>query len=319
MEPTQYDLDPELARVNVLRMRGDFDAAKDHCLAVLRKAPENETANLLMGDICAAAGDMQQAEDWYRIALDIDPNSAKARHKLDGLIAAKAVEEIASAEQQIGVPINRGPNQYLFPILLGVFVLFVIALAYLIGRKMRDGDTQPLVIRSPRIEIPASPPAARMAPEVPNTASDSATDETDAKPALKASTELDIREALELADRQHIQEIRINPSTRAVHITLRKLPVDEERDLAARAISAVLAKLVDVPRVLIYVTRDGQSVSAADVKREQFDALPRDSGVLRPPVADHLLPENWPLPEPEPTGETGAATAGSPTPATTGG
>ncbi|MBV6458967.1 MAG: hypothetical protein HONBIEJF_02106 [Fimbriimonadaceae bacterium] len=316
MEPTHYDLDPDLARVNVLRMRGDFDAAKDHCLAVLRKAPENETANLLMGDICAEAGDMRQAEDWYRIALDIDPHSVKARKKLDGLIAAKAVEEIASAEQQIGVPVNRGPNQYLFPTLLGLFVLFVIALAYLIGRKMRDSDTQPLVIRSPRIEIPASPPAARMAPEVPEATSGNSSEDPDAKPALKASTELDIREALELADRQHIQEIRINPSTRAVHITLRKLPIDEERDLSARTIVSVLERLVDIPRVLIYVTRDGQSVSAADVKREAFDALPRDNGVLRQPVADHLLPENWPLAEPEPVGD---ATTGSPTPPTTGG
>jgi len=319
MEPKQHDIDPELARVNVLRMRGDFEAAKDHCLAALRKSPENETANLLMGDICAAAGDSQQAEDWYRIALDIDPHSAKARKKLDGLIAAKAVEEIASAEKQIGVAIDRGPNQYLFPVLLGVFVLFVIALAYLIGRKMRETDNTPLVIRSPRIEIPASPPAARMAPNVPNATTENSGATGDSKPALKASTELDIREALELADRQHIQEIRINPTTRAVHITLRKLPVEDERELAARSIVAVLERLVDVPRVLVYVTRDGQSVSAADVKREQFDALPRENGVLKQPVADHLLPENWPLPEPEASSGDAGATAGSAMPPTTGG
>jgi hypothetical protein len=145
--------------------------------------------------------------------------------------------------------------------------------------------------------IPEAPPVARMAPEVPREENV----EKDSAPAIKSSSELDVREALGLQDLQHVQEVRINPTSHAVHITLKKLSIEEERETAARAIAAVFERLLDVPRVLIYVTRDGQSTSAADVRRQQFEALPKESTPLSQLVAEKLLPEQWPPPEPAPS------------------
>jgi Tfp pilus assembly protein PilF len=73
---------PELARVNLLRLRGDYKAAQDHCRAVLRKFPNNVTANQLLGDLCQETGDLSQAKEWYELALDIAPNHAHIQQKL---------------------------------------------------------------------------------------------------------------------------------------------------------------------------------------------------------------------------------------------
>ncbi len=83
-DPTASDavVEQELAKANLLRVRKDFRNAEDQCLAVLRKLPNNVSANVLLGDICYERGDFHQAAEWYELALDLDPRSVPTQQKL---------------------------------------------------------------------------------------------------------------------------------------------------------------------------------------------------------------------------------------------
>ncbi|MEO7453713.1 MAG: tetratricopeptide repeat protein [Fimbriimonadales bacterium] len=83
---------PEIARANLLRLKGDLDSAEKVCLAVLRRFPNNPAAHGMMGDLCFEAGKLENAKQWYEMALDLTPNDEGLRRKL------KAIDE-SSAKQ----------------------------------------------------------------------------------------------------------------------------------------------------------------------------------------------------------------------------
>ena len=78
-----------LAQANLLRMRGCWDEAVDKCMAALRLAPQNASAQSLLGDIYENQGRMDDAAQWYRMALDVNPDSPADRLKLDRLMEAR--------------------------------------------------------------------------------------------------------------------------------------------------------------------------------------------------------------------------------------
>ncbi len=74
-----------LAQANLHRMRGQWDAAAEKCMAALRLAPDSASANSLLGDIYENQGRYDDAAQWYRMALDANPDSPADRLKLDRL------------------------------------------------------------------------------------------------------------------------------------------------------------------------------------------------------------------------------------------
>ena len=75
-----------LAQANLLRMRGHWEEAAQSCMAALRLAPDSSSANSLLGDIYENQGRYDDAAQWYRMALDVNPNSPADRLKLDRLL-----------------------------------------------------------------------------------------------------------------------------------------------------------------------------------------------------------------------------------------
>ena len=63
-----------LTQANLSRVRGNWNEAIDHCVAVLQADPANAAAHALLGDIYAARGRREDAVQWYRMALEIHPN-----------------------------------------------------------------------------------------------------------------------------------------------------------------------------------------------------------------------------------------------------
>ena len=74
-----------LAQANLLRMRGHWEEAAQSCMAALRLAPDSSSANSLLGDIYENQGRYDDAAQWYRMALDVYPDSLADRVKLDRL------------------------------------------------------------------------------------------------------------------------------------------------------------------------------------------------------------------------------------------
>lgn len=76
------DAGPLLARANLLRMRGQWEEAANHCIEVLRLEPGNPTAHSLLGDIYQDQGQPEEARHWYHLALELNPHSTADRAKL---------------------------------------------------------------------------------------------------------------------------------------------------------------------------------------------------------------------------------------------
>lgn len=74
-----------LAQANLLRVRGHWEEAAEACMAALRLAPDSSSANSLLGDIYENQGRYDDAAQWYRMALDANPDSPADIVKLDRL------------------------------------------------------------------------------------------------------------------------------------------------------------------------------------------------------------------------------------------
>lgn len=79
-----------LAQANLCRMRGQWEAATEKCMQVMTLAPNNASAQSLLGDIYDNQGFLDDAVQWYRMALDVQPDSPADRLKLSRLLEAKA-------------------------------------------------------------------------------------------------------------------------------------------------------------------------------------------------------------------------------------
>ncbi len=79
-----------LAQANLCRMRGQWQDATEKCMQVMTLAPNNASAQSLLGDIYDNQGFLDDAIQWYRMALDVQPDSPADRLKLSRLIEAKA-------------------------------------------------------------------------------------------------------------------------------------------------------------------------------------------------------------------------------------
>lgn len=132
-----------LAQANLLRMRGCWEDAVDRCMAALRLAPESSSAQSLMGDIYENQGRYDDAAQWYRMALDLNPNSPADRMKLDLLLrlrvepaearaSASAVEAPAETEPSPLSLLLQSPEKALRfgAVAAALLLLFVVGLAY---------------------------------------------------------------------------------------------------------------------------------------------------------------------------------------------
>ena len=76
-----------LAQANLLRMRGCWEEAVESCMAALRLTPDSHSAQSLLGDIYENQGRLDDAIQWYRMALDLNPTSTADRMKLERLLS----------------------------------------------------------------------------------------------------------------------------------------------------------------------------------------------------------------------------------------
>lgn len=69
---------PLLTKANVCRLRHEWNEATDACIAVLRSQPNNRHAHSLLGDIYRDQGKWDDAMQWYRMALELEPTPGDA-------------------------------------------------------------------------------------------------------------------------------------------------------------------------------------------------------------------------------------------------
>lgn len=173
---------PELAKANLHRMRKEYKPAKDICLGILRRFPNNASANTLLGDICVEQDDLEQAAEWYELALDIVPDSAADKAKLDDVRAKLAEKEKAVTVESLGIThTNKPPYVTIAAIIVAVAIIGVaVGMAVsggnqkqavgdkpiLIGDKPQNSSTQPVQSDGPQTLIKDPDLAAKIAGEL---------------------------------------------------------------------------------------------------------------------------------------------------------
>lgn len=75
-----------LAEANLLRTRKQPEQAINKCLEVLRRDPNNASAQSLLGDIHRDQGRPHEAVECYKLALQLNPAQLADREKLDTLL-----------------------------------------------------------------------------------------------------------------------------------------------------------------------------------------------------------------------------------------
>ncbi len=85
-ESDETIIGPLLARANLLRMRSQWDEAVAACTEALRRMPESPTACSLLGDIYEAQNKLDDALQWYGMAVEFDPANKTDRAKLDRVV-----------------------------------------------------------------------------------------------------------------------------------------------------------------------------------------------------------------------------------------
>lgn len=79
-----------LAQANLLRMRGQWPEAIERCMKALKVSPDNASAQSLLGDIYENQGLLDDAIQWYRMALDVCPDSPADKMKLARVVESKS-------------------------------------------------------------------------------------------------------------------------------------------------------------------------------------------------------------------------------------
>lgn len=145
VEGSDTEVYRDLAQTNLLRMRGSYKEAIQVCLSILKRYPHNVTAHSLLGDIYAEQGDLEQAAEWYEMALDLSPQAEAERQKLDMIRRQILERQTAATDQQLEIPESKPPKTGLLVGLIAVAVLVVGTTAYVLGTMMKPKPETPQV------------------------------------------------------------------------------------------------------------------------------------------------------------------------------
>lgn len=152
---------PKLAEANLLRMRSKFKEAEDICLSILHQFPHNLSANILLGDIAVEKGDLDQATEWYELALDIDPDAQAVEEKLEDVRLKREEVITATTVEQLGLPTKKQrPIVLWISIIAGIVIvggLGWIAYRQTIHSTVVTDDPNAPYIIPPNPPIPPNP------------------------------------------------------------------------------------------------------------------------------------------------------------------
>lgn len=250
---------PELAKANVLRMRKEFKAAEDVCLAILRRFPNNASSNTLLGDIATERGALDQAVEWYELALDIVPDSKENQEKLAAVKAQLAEQQAQATVVNLGIP-DKKPPYVLIGLAGAVIVGFVIAGYMIANRETGTTDpNKPLVVggQEDRGERPADP-----LPEPPKPTPDVSFFTSAPELATTLATALAI-------DPMRIPLVETNGDKSEVRLSLTISEPEGEWPLRARLVWKAF-ELNETTETVELTVRDGERTITQSVNRAEY-------------------------------------------------
>ncbi|MFN3729109.1 MAG: tetratricopeptide repeat protein [Fimbriimonadaceae bacterium] len=249
----------DLSRANVSRMRGDYAQAIEICRAILRDHAQNVSTHMLLGDVHADQGQLEQAAQCYEVAVDLDPSNDAHRQKLDSVRRRLADMEAAAAAKSLGLP-NTRPKVGLYIATLVAFILLSSGLAYVLGVRGTLIGGPPEVVEDIVLETPKAP-TEEPSPTVASPPTPVSTDAEEDRAILGAL-------ANRAADGRLVTEANVDPRFGTLGLTVSTPEGESPRLVAARLGVQALETLPDIRVVTVRCLEAGRIVFIADVRRE---------------------------------------------------
>ena len=250
---------PELARANLARMRKEWKQAEDICLSILRRFPNNHSSNTLLGDIAAERGDLEQAAEWYELALDIVPDDEETKLKLQTAKDELSTRQTQTTVETLGIPPKRAPIALYLMITL-VVAAFTVATVMMLNKPKETGPNPntPIVLEDQKlpaktdIEEPTTPDEAPVTYKI----------DDDLAASIATDAQMDGR-ALTAS---------IADPGGSVRLILHAVGTDGEWIQRARVVMSAFKLRVDAPKVeLQYLTSADPKPETQFVVRSSFE------------------------------------------------
>ena len=275
-----------LAQANLLRVRGCWLEAVDACRAALRLSPDSAAAQSLLGDIYENQGDLDQAAQWYRMALDSSPDSAADRMKLDRILGYQEVASPAAV-----LPRAAAPERIIRALALAAVlaVLLIAGLAFSAARRQAHSPPLDAEVKTAPVVVAA---ATGQAAPARDSAEQSLMDTLNAAPALSGQSAAAL-------------DVQIDPRTGRDTLTIGQAgPVASRASVERVALTAALtaastgaASDFTVRCVLPLPGGGGTLAFVGDVTRVSLPALPADGSdplaAFNDAQIDALLLNSW--------------------------
>jgi len=147
-----------LLNAHLLKIRGELESAAAECIKALRINPDSIEAHTLLGDVYTSQGKTEDAIRWYKLALDISPESRKSQDRLDEILPPRR------ALGRFGFPI---PKLNLVTLIAAtVLILLVVLIAVVLNRPQPSARDQlaPFSTSTPAPSNPSVAPVTTVTP-----------------------------------------------------------------------------------------------------------------------------------------------------------
>lgn len=161
-EEAERLVNPRLARANLLRLRGQWEEAIRACAEVLRQFPSNVHAHALMGDIYRDQGNLEEAAQWYKLALELAPDSVVDRQRLEQVQRELELRQQAQHQSQEVQHLQKQTRtlRIFSASVIGAAIVIAIGITWAFQNRIAS-ENAPLNITTSRL---AGEPSATTAP-----------------------------------------------------------------------------------------------------------------------------------------------------------
>jgi len=305
-------LHANLARANLMRLRGDFAEAEKVCVSVLAGYPDSAAVHTLLGDIAFSQDQAGKAIEHYEIAQQLDEKAPDIPRKLAEARRLHESHETVTTAEQLGLP-ARPPLPWTS---IGFGVIAALALggaliaglaAYPRGTTTGRGVASPIVASSDTIAASdkantKEPPVTPGTTDKPALIDAGSSPVQPSAPPITVSTLDDQTLLTQIQSRgvigSHVTGISSDPRTHNVTITYSVRPEENARTVGAELAKAILDQSGDTLQVTVRGVRDQKLVYMADVPRTQYaDTITETWQKANPdPEAwmSHSITNEWP-------------------------
>lgn len=283
---------PELAKANLLRMRGDTTAAESQLLSLLKRYPNNATAHEMLGDLYFEAHDDGQAAQWFELAIDLAPDTPGLANKLQ-----LAKERLAAKDRDTTVEtIGLKPTNNRMAIGIGIAAVIVLILAVGIYALVKRNSSAE-VIRS-TLDAPVQPSAT---PSPSSSASPSGrpiiVPSATPSPAVVEDQSALTTLTQKAPEGNRLLALTSDPRSQTIQMTFNVRENEDPRPIGAKLAKAALDLYPACSTVTVRASKEGNLVYVADATRMRYMETQTAEWQAANPSSDawqtHVLGNEW--------------------------